>query len=44
MGSGKSSSYKFLLGLLRKARAKVGLNEKSPPWLLDEAQKMQGFV
>ena len=36
-GSGKSPLYKFLLGLLRKARAKVGLNEKSPPWLLDEA-------
>ena len=36
-GSGKSPLYKFLLGLLRKTRVKVGLNEASPSWLLEEA-------
>ena len=36
-GSGKSPLYKFLLGLLKKCRAKVGLDETDPPWLLDEA-------
>ena len=36
-GSGKSPLYKFLLGLLRKARVKIGLNEDDPSWLLEEA-------
>ena len=36
-GSGKSPLYKFLLGLLRKTRAAVGMDEASPPWLLEEA-------
>lgn len=36
-GSGKSPLYKFLLGLLRKTRAKLELPESSPPWLLEEA-------
>ena len=36
-GSGKSPLYKFLLGLLRKARVKIGLQEDDPSWLLEEA-------
>lgn len=36
-GSGKSSLYKYLLGLLRDARAEIGLNEVDPQWLLEEA-------
>lgn len=36
-GSGKSPLYKFFWGLLRKARALLGMNEASPPWLLEEA-------
>ena len=36
-GSGKSPLYKFLLGLLRKARVKICLNEDDPSWLLEEA-------
>lgn len=36
-GSGKSPLYKYLLGLLRKTRTKIGLDETSPPWLLEEA-------
>ncbi len=31
------SLYKFILGLVRKARARRGLGEESPPWLLEEA-------
>ena len=40
------SSYKFLLGLLRKCRRKVGLDETQPPWLLDEAtfEKMGAMI
>ena len=36
-GSGKSPLYKFLLSLMRKARARIGLTEDSPNWLLEEA-------
>ena len=36
-GSGKSPLYKFLLGLLRKARVQIGLTERNPSWLLEEA-------
>lgn len=36
-GSGKSPLYKFLLGVLRKSRVRLGLNETDPPWLLEEA-------
>ena len=36
-GSVKSPLYKFLLGILRKARAQSGLDEQSPSWLLEEA-------
>ena len=45
-GSGKSPLYKFLLGLLRKCRRKVGLDETQPPWLLDEAtfEKMRAMM
>ena len=34
-GSGKSPLYKYLLGLLRKTHAKVGLEQAQ--WLLEEA-------
>lgn len=36
-GSGKSPLYKYVLSLLRKVRAKVGMDETSPSWLLEEA-------
>ena len=36
-GSGKSPLYKFLLGLLRKARVQIGLTERNLSWLLEEA-------
>ena len=36
-GSGKSPLYKFLLGLLRKARLAIGMDEANSPWLLEEA-------
>ena len=36
-GSGKSPLDKFLLGLMHQTRVKVGLNEASPSWLLEEA-------
>lgn len=36
-GSGKSPLYKYLLGLLRKTRAAIGLDDASPHWLLEEA-------
>lgn len=36
-GSGKSSLFKYLLEIIRKARTNKGLNNSDPSWLLEEA-------
>lgn len=36
-GSGKSSLFKYLLGIIQKARSKKGLNNSDPSWQLEEA-------
>ena len=36
-GSGKSSLFKYLLGIIQKVRSKKGLNNSDPSWQLEEA-------
>ena len=45
-GSGKSPLYKYLLNILRKTQVKLGLDEDSPSWLLEEAtfEKMGAMI